>query len=201
MKYNLILASNSPRRKELLAGLNIPFQVMVKSGIDESYPQDIAAEEVPLFLSRKKAAAYIGDLAADDLLLTADTVVILDNQILGKPHDAKAAKEMLRYLSGRKHLVVTGVSLTSLVLSESFKVVSEVTFKTFTSQEIDYYVEQYHPMDKAGAYGIQEWIGYIGVTALSGSYYNVMGLPVQRIYQVLCEKFDFSLPYSGAIKP
>lgn len=199
MKYNLILASNSPRRKELLAGLNIPFQVMVKSGIDETYPQEIVAEEVPLYLSKKKAAAYFDDLREDDLLLTADTVVILDGQILGKPHDAEMAKEMLRSLSGKRHQVVTGVSFTALSHAESFKVVSDVTFKTFTSQEIDFYVDHYHPMDKAGAYGIQEWIGYIGVTALAGSYYNVMGLPVQQIYQVLCDKFDFDFLYSGNI--
>ncbi len=182
-KYNYILASNSPRRKELLAGLDIPFTVKVKSGIDESYPLSLKADDIPLYLSQLKAGAYFEDLKDDDLLITADTVVIVGNDILGKPHDAADANRMLREISGRSHNVVTGVSLTTHSFQHSFKVSTEVTFKELSDSEIDYYISHYKPFDKAGAYGIQEWIGYIGVTSLKGSYFNVMGLPVQRIYE------------------
>ena len=183
MKYKIILSSNSPRRKELLAGLDLDYEVRVVDGIDESYPKDIPISEIPIFISRKKAAAY--NIAECELVLTADTVVILGDEVLGKPKDETDAKRMLRELSGKTHQVVTGVCLTTIDKQQAFAVTTDVTFKVLTDEEIDYYVAQYKPLDKAGAYGIQEWIGYIGVTKLNGSYFNVMGLPVQRIYEAL----------------
>ena len=185
MNYHLILASNSPRRQELLKGLDWPFKVRVKAGIDETYPDDLPAEEVPLYLSKLKAEAYCAELQPEELLITADTIVVVGNRILGKPRNAADAKTMLALLSGRTHQVVTGVSLTTQHKQVAFKVVSDVTFKALSQTEINYYVDTYKPLDKAGAYGVQEWIGYIGVTALNGSYYNVMGLPVQRVYEEL----------------
>lgn len=190
-KYKVILSSNSPRRKELFAGLGIDFEVRVISGIDESYPSDIPLKDVPQYIAKEKAAAY--DIATDELVVTADTVVIVDNEILGKPVDEDEARKMLRELSGRSHEVITGVCLTTCELQRSFAVTSEVTFKKLSEEEIEYYVKNYHPLDKAGAYGIQEWIGYIGVTSLYGSYFNVMGMPVQRIYEELRNTFGFEL--------
>lgn len=190
-KYKVILSSNSPRRKELFAGLGIDFEVRVISGIDESYPSDIPLKDVPQYIAKEKAAAY--DIATDELVVTADTVVIVDNEILGKPVDEDEARKMLRKLSGRSHEVITGVCLTTCELQRSFVVTSEVTFKKLSEEEIEYYVKNYHPLDKAGAYGIQEWIGYIGVTSLYGSYFNVMGMPVQRIYEELRNTFGFEL--------
>ena len=183
----LILSSNSPRRKELLAGLDIPFEVRVIEDIDESYPDSLPTGEIAEYIAQKKAAAY--KVGNDEVLITADTIVVLDDQILGKPADAEEAKQMLRSLSGKTHHVITGVCLKSRDQQHHFSVISEVTFKTLAEDEISYYVENYKPFDKAGAYGIQEWIGYIGVTGLSGSYFNVMGLPVQRIYEEL-KKFN-----------
>lgn len=205
MNYKIILASNSPRRKELLAGLDIPFEVKVIKGIDESYPETLDAYEVAEYISCKKAEAYRGLLneepseeqgkeAVQTLILTADTVVIAptaDEQndqegkgvILGKPKDEEDAVRMLRMLSGKTHHVVTGVCLTTRSQQRHFSVITEVTFKQLSDAEIRYYISHYKPFDKAGAYGIQEWIGYIGCTGLKGSYFNVMGLPVQRIYE------------------
>lgn len=180
-RLKIILASASPRRKELLAGLDLDFEVKVIKGVSESYPESLHAEEVPQYISREKAAAY--QVADDELLLTADTVVVVDNTILGKPHDADDARRMLRLISGRTHQVVTGVTLTTAKAQKTFGVTTDVTFRQLTDDEINYYISHYRPFDKAGAYGIQEWIGYIGVTSIHGSYYNVMGLPVQRIYQ------------------
>ena len=198
----IILASNSPRRKELLAGLGLDYEVRMLQGLDESYPEGLPMEEIPQYISRKKAAAYT--LGADELLITADTIVYLEGEVLGKPADEEEAREMLRKLSGKTHQVVTGVTLRTLLnlpvrgrlveqdslplregrggSSFSFASVSQVTFAQLSEAEIDHYVTHYRPLDKAGAYGIQEWIGYIGVTSLQGSYFNVMGLPVQRLY-------------------
>lgn len=177
------MASNSPRRRELLAGLGLPYEVRIIDGIDESYPASLVVSDVPLFISKKKAQAYT--LAPSELLITADTIVCIDNEILGKPKDNEEACKMLTKLSGRTHQVITGVTLTTTEWSHSFSCSSDVTFASLTEQEILHYVNAYHPLDKAGAYGIQEWIGYIGVTRLEGSYFNVMGLPVQRLYSEL----------------
>lgn len=200
MKYKIILASNSPRRRELLAGLDVNFEVKVLNGIDESYPDDLDAYQVAEFIAQKKAEAYRSLLneeessAEENLILTADTVVIApaaneqnDQEgkgiILGKPKTADDAVRMLRMLSGKTHHVVTGVCLTTKEEQRHFSVTTEVSFKELTDWEINYYISHYKPFDKAGAYGIQEWIGYIGCTGLKGSYFNVMGLPVQRIYE------------------
>lgn len=183
--YHIILASNSPRRKELLRGLDIAFDVRVQPDIAEDYPADTAPADVAAYISREKANAYKDTIAENELIITADTVVIVGNEILGKPHDDAEAKEMLHKISGRKHQVVTGVCLTTTEKQCCFSVSTDVTFKNLKEEEIDYYIETYSPLDKAGAYGIQEWIGYIGVTALEGSYFNVMGLPVQRIWEEL----------------
>ncbi|HRM58260.1 MAG TPA: Maf family nucleotide pyrophosphatase, partial [Prevotella sp.] len=182
--YKIILASNSPRRKELLAGLDMPFEVKVLKGIDESYPSTLSPYETAQYIAAKKADAYRGLLADGILILTADTVVIAPTEdeqndkegrgiILGKPKDAEDAKRMLRMLSGKTHHVVTGVCLTTVKEQHQFSVTTEVTFKSLSEEEIEYYVSKYKPFDKAGAYGIQEWIGYIGCTGLKGSYYNV----------------------------
>ena len=183
----LILASNSPRRKELLAGLDIPFEVRVIDGIDESHPEGVDIYSLPEILAQKKANAYKDHISDDEVLLTAATVVILGEKILEKPTSLENAKEMLRQLSGKSHSVVTGVCIgTKDDLNHShFSVLTEVRFKKLTEEEINYYVETYKPLDKAGAYGIQEWIGYVGVTGIDGSFYNVMGLPVQRLYPEL----------------
>ena len=188
----LILSSNSPRRKELLAGLDIPFEVRVIKGIDESFPNDLPTDEIAEFVSKKKAAAYA--VAEDEIVITADTIVVLDGEVLGKPRDLDDATAMMRRLSGRTHRVITGVTLKNQVKQTSFSVVSEVTFKSLSDDEISYYVHRYQPLDKAGAYGIQEWIGYVGVTSLSGSYFNVVGFPVQRIYEVLRKEFGVKSP-------
>ena len=183
--YQLILASASPRRKELLAGLNIPFEVRLIDGIDETYPSELPIDEVPLYISQKKAAAYKANVSPQTIVLTADTVVVCNEQILGKPIDEADARRMLQMLSGKTHRVITGVTLLVEGNSKSFSVATDVTFKPLSVTEIDYYIRTFKPFDKAGAYGIQEWIGYIGVTAINGSYFNVMGLPVQRIYEEL----------------
>mgnify|MGYP002623400404 CR=1 FL=1 len=185
LPYKLILASNSPRRRELLSGLGLDFQVRVLPGIDESYPPTLAAHHTAEYIARKKAEAYRPTMSHDELVITADTVVIVDDEVLGKPADAAQAALMLQKLSGRSHQVVTGVCLTTKRAMTHFAVCTDVTFKELTTAEIDYYIKKYQPYDKAGAYGIQEWIGYIGCTGLNGSYYNVMGLPVQRIYSEL----------------
>lgn len=184
-KYHIILASNSPRRRELLSGLDIDFEVKVLPFIDENYPGDLPTAQIAEYIAREKADAYRRVMRSDDLIITADTIVICDDEVMGKPRDVADAHRMLRRLSGRTHQVITGVCLTTFERQRAFSVATDVTFKRLTDEEISYYIDTYRPFDKAGAYGIQEWIGYVGVTALSGSYFNVMGLPVQRIYTEL----------------
>lgn len=179
--YRLILASQSPRRRELLAGSGLDFQLAERFECDESYP-DMPLTDVAEYLSRKKSDAYPVELAEADVLLTADTVVIACGEILGKPHSRDEAITMLRMLSGSTHEVATGVTLRTSTKSHSFTSVSKVRFRPLSLEEIEYYVDNYHPMDKAGSYGIQEWIGYVGIEHIDGSFYNVMGLPIQRLY-------------------
>lgn len=184
-KYDVILASKSPRRQELLAGMGIKFRVMTRNVV-EDYPSSLPAVDVPAFLSRKKASAFeINELPENYLVIASDTVVIIDNQILGKPKDADDATRMLRLLSGQIHKVVSGVTIKTKDVTETFSAVSDVTFNILNDNEIHFYIEKYRPFDKAGAYGVQEWIGYIGVSAVKGSFYNVMGLPTQMLYQTL----------------
>jgi len=184
-RYRIILASNSPRRKLLLEGLDIPFEVKVLPDIDESYPPGMPLEQVAEHIACAKAAAYKPMMADDELIITADTIVIVAGKVLGKPHDRKDATDMLRLLSNRTHTVVTGVCITSKEQERRFSAKTNVTFKELTDDEIAYYLDQYQPYDKAGAYGVQEWIGYVGVSAIEGSFYNVMGFPVQRVYNEL----------------
>lgn len=179
----IILASNSPRRKELLKAMEIDFEVRLQDGIDESYPEDLGMTAIPEYISRQKAAAY--NIGSEELLITADTIVYLDGEVLGKPAGAKEACEMLAKLSGRTHQVVTGVTIRTTERIRTFSCVTDVTFATLTMEQIQHYVTKYRPFDKAGAYGIQEWIGCVGVTGINGSYYNVMGLPVQRLNREL----------------
>ena len=185
-KYKIILASNSPRRKELLAGLDLDFEVRTIPGIDESYPATLEAADIPLFIAWAKSEAYLPTLAEDELLITADTIVwTADHGVMGKPADREEAYAMLRALSGRVHQVITGVRVLTQARRVDFSVTSSVSFARLEDDEINYYLDRYKPYDKAGSYGIQEWIGYIGVDAIEGSFYNVMGLPVQRLYQEL----------------
>ena len=185
LPYKIILASNSPRRRELLAGLGLDFTVKVISGIDESWPHSLKGEDIPLYISREKAAPYKSLIGPDELVITADTIVYVDGEVLGKPHDKADARRMLRLISGRWHEVITGVTLMTAARERSFAVTTRVRFCHLTDDEINRYVESGLPMDKAGAYGIQEWIGYVGVEAIEGSYFNVVGLPVQRLYREL----------------
>lgn len=184
-KYKIILGSNSPRRKELLSGLDIKFNVKVIPGLEENYPETLDPQEIPVFLSKQKAEAYLSSLDDTMLLITADTIVWNGNAVIGKPKNRAEAIQMLRSLSGHEHHVVTGVCLTTMKKQMTFSVISSVRFASLNDEEIIYYVDKYKPFDKAGAYGIQEWIGYVGVESISGSFYNVMGLPVQRLYQEL----------------
>lgn len=186
-RYKVILASNSPRRRELLAGLGLRFEVRVLADIDENYPPTLPATQIAKYIAHKKAEANRAIMAKNEMIITADTIVVVDDMVMGKPADDADAIRMLSTLSGKTHKVITGVCITTLNKQTVFDVTTGVTFKTLTDEEINYYITHFHPTDKAGAYGIQEWIGYIGVTGLEGSYYNVMGLPVQRIYDELCE--------------
>ena len=184
-KYNVILASKSPRRQELLRGMGVDFKVLTKE-TPETFDSTLPADEVPEFLSLQKSMAFsVDELPADFLLITSDTVVIVDGEILGKPKDRTDAFRMLKLLSGKTHHVVTGVTVRSAQKTSSFSVKSEVTFATLNEDEMTYYIDHCKPFDKAGAYGIQEWIGYVGISGLNGSFYNVMGLPTHRLYQVL----------------
>ena len=184
-KYKVILASNSPRRKELLSGLGVAYEVKTMPDVDESYPDGLSGEEIAKHIARGKAEAYRSLIQADELVITADTIVWLDGTVMGKPKDEEGAKDMLMRLSGKTHQVITGVCLTTSSMQKTFATVTDVTFATLTEDEIDYYVTRYQPMDKAGSYGVQEWIGFVGVENLSGSYFNVMGLPIQRLYTEL----------------
>lgn len=184
-KYQITLASNSPRRKELLSGLNLDYKVKILPDIDETYPDTLKGEDIPLYIARKKAEAYKSIMSKNELIITADTIVYTDGEVLGKPKDEADARRMLHALSGHSHQVITGVCITTSGFQRSFASVTEVTFDTLADEEVDFYISTYSPMDKAGAYGIQEWIGFIGVSKLNGSYFNVMGLPVQRLYREL----------------
>lgn len=192
-ELNVILASASPRRRELLRAAGIVYHTASKFECEESYPSSLIAEDVAPYLSRLKSHAYPVPLTCGDLLITADTTVILGGEVLGKPASSDEAKAMLRRLSGREHSVVTGVTLRSTERERTFAAISKVRFATLTDEQIEYYVDRYAPMDKAGAYGIQEWIGYVGIESLEGSFYNVMGLPVQRLCREL-ECFIEALP-------
>ncbi len=184
-EYNIVLASKSPRRQELLKGIGVDFTILTKE-VDESYPSRLPLIDVAPFLSLKKAKAFEdSELPEDYLVITADTVVIVGNEILGKPKDRDDAVRMLDLLSGKAHKVVTGVTVHTKDKTKTFSVTSKVEFEQLEPREIDYYVDELKPYDKAGAYGVQEWIGYIGVCNVEGSYYNVMGLPTQKLYKVL----------------
>lgn len=184
-KYNILLASKSPRRRELLTQLRIPFKVVTLGNISEEYPSDLPALEVAQYISNKKADAYHEIIGDDELLIAADTVVVLDGKIYGKPHNSTEAAQMLRELSGKTHQVASGVTILTRQKRTSFTTVTDVKFAELTDEDIHYYIENYAPFDKAGAYGIQEWIGCVAVESIRGSYYNVMGLPVHRLYQEL----------------
>ena len=186
-KYSIVLASNSPRRHELLTGLDIDFEVKTIPGIEESYPETLKKEEIPVYLAKQKAQAYQNYLKENTLLITADTIVWLEGGVYNKPENEQEAKKMLQILSGKTHEVITGVCLTGLKKQQSFHVSSQVKFADLQDDEIDYYVKKYKPYDKAGAYGVQDWIGYIGVETINGSFYNVMGLPVRVLYSYLKE--------------
>ncbi|MDO4949114.1 MAG: Maf-like protein [Bacteroidales bacterium] len=183
--YHIILASQSPRRRELLAGLGVDFETKVIPDIEESYPQQLPAPDVPTYIARQKAEAYRADMKANDLIITADTIVCCAGEIMGKPANNADARRMLHTLSGRTHQVITGVCITTRTTQKTLSTSTDVTFKNLTDEEIDYYITHFHPTDKAGSYGIQEWIGYIGVERIEGSYFNVMGLPIQRLYTEL----------------
>lgn len=180
----IILASKSPRRQELLKGLDIQFEIKTKE-VDESYPLNMKPEQVPVFLAEKKADAFVDLLEKDTILITSDTIVIQGKNILEKPNSIEEGKAMIRKLSGQVHTVVTGVCIRTLEKSISFSDETRVLFTDLTDDEIDYYMKNYQPFDKAGSYGVQEWIGYVGIERLEGSYYNVMGLPVHKVYTAL----------------
>lgn len=181
----LLLASQSPRRRELLKLLDIPFRIVEIKDVKEEYDENLTPDQIPLYLSKLKAEAYVGELKDDDILITADTVVALGERVLGKPSGSEDAKRMLRELSGRTHKVITGVTLSTRKTSVTFSSVTEVKFSELSDEAINYYVDRYKPFDKAGAYGIQEWIGAVGIESIKGSYYNVMGLPVHRLHKEL----------------
>ena len=192
---NIILGSQSPRRRELMKGLDIPFTAITIDA-DESYPKDLQGGDIPLYISRAKARAYASKLTEGDLLITSDTIVWLNGEMLGKPHSEAEAKQMLGRLSGHTHQVFTAVCFTRLdiaagdsaapkYIQDTLVDSSDVTFRELTAEEIDYYVEHYHPMDKAGSYAIQEWIGYVGITRIEGSQYTVMGFPIEQVYMYL----------------
>jgi septum formation protein len=180
----IILGSNSPRREQLFKELGLKFQVLAKD-VDETIPTQFRREDIAMFLARKKALAYKAELQENGIVVTADTLVAVDDLILGKPTDEKDAERMLKLLSGRRHQVITGVCIMSNRKSESFFVKTDVSFKVLRDEEIKYYIQTCKPLDKAGAYGIQEWVGMVGVDYIQGSFYNVMGLPIKELYENL----------------
>ena len=182
--YTIVLASQSPRRQELLRGLNIPFEVQ-QIDVEETYPSQMVGVDIPMYLAEKKADAYSDRMDENTLLITADTIVWHEGGVFGKPVDKEDATRMLKALSGKTHQVITGVCISTLSKRRTFHVISEVRFARLAPEEIEYYLQNFQPYDKAGAYGVQEWIGYIGVEYIEGSYFNVMGLPVQRLFSEL----------------
>ena len=184
-KYQIVLASSSPRRKELLQRLGLPFKMRNLLGLDESYPDDLPPEKIAELISRKKAEGYRKTLLDNELIITADTIVCMGNKVYGKPRDVNEAKKMLRELSGHSHKVYSGVTVFTKEKTVSFTVESRVTFASIDAEEIDHYVDNYLPLDKAGAYGIQDWIGVVAIESIEGSYFNVVGLPMQRLYNIL----------------
>lgn len=188
--YRLLLASQSPRRRELISACGLPYELAPRYNCEEWYPADLAAEEVPVYLSQLKSRVYPEALAPNDILLTADTVVVLNGEVLGKPRDREDAVEMLHRLSGRRHTVVSGVTFRTPERTHSFEARTNVWFRVLDDEEIQYYVDTFQPFDKAGSYGIQEWIGYAAIQRIEGSFYNVMGLPVQKLYSELNQFLD-----------
>ena len=188
-KYHILLASKSPRRRELLSDLRIPFSPISLGGIDESYPEDMPKTEVPQYIANKKADAYLENISGNEMIITADTLVIKDEKVYGKPKNSSEAVQMLKELSGKVHTVITGVCILTADRRTSFTSETEVKFAELSEEDITYYVENYLPLDKAGAYGIQEWIGAAGITKIDGCFYNVMGLPLHALYMQL-SKFD-----------
>ncbi len=184
--YKLILASQSPRRQQLMKDAGYAFEIRIKDTA-ENYPPDLKAGDIALHIAEIKAAAFKGELAANELLITADTIVWLEDQALGKPVDRNDAVSMLQRLSGKMHRVYTGVCLTSMERSKSFVSMTEVYFKTLTLNEIEYYIDHYKPYDKAGSYGAQDWLGLVGIEKINGSYFNVMGLPVKELYEAILQ--------------
>lgn len=184
-KYHVLLASKSPRRRELLAALRVPFDVVTVGQVEEKWPSDMVAHDVPRYLSVMKANAFRKLIHDNELIITADTIVVCEDEIFGKPSCAEEARKMLRRLSGRTHEVITGVTVTTINRQTSFTSVTDVKFAEISDEDIDYYVDNFNPFDKAGAYGIQEWIGCVAVESMKGSYYNVMGLPVHALYKEL----------------
>ena len=183
-KYQLILASQSPRRHQMLKELGLDFKIQTKD-VEEVYPDNLKGEEIPVYLSKLKAEAFVLDMNEKELVITADTIVCINDMVLGKPKDRDDAVNMLKTLSGRSHQVISGVCLKSKEKEVTFSTTTHVHFKELSLEEIDYYVDNYKPFDKAGAYGIQEWIGFVGINGIEGSYFNVVGLPIQRLYQEL----------------
>jgi septum formation protein len=183
-KYKIILASQSPRRIELLNGLNIKFEVQVLD-VSEDFPAQMVGVDIPMYLAEKKANAYKHIMDEHTMIITADTIVWHEGKVLGKPVDETDARRMLRALSGKTHQVITGVCISTLQRRKVFHVISDVRFARLTEAEIEYYLHNFKPYDKAGSYGVQEWIGFVGVEHINGSYFNVMGLPVQRLYNEL----------------
>ena len=186
-KYQIILASNSPRRHFLLKEIGVDFTVMKPENVDENFPETLKCEEIPMYLAKLKADSLKSKIKQNDIVITADTIVWLENEAINKPEDKEDAIRILKKLSGKTHQVYSGICITSLEKQISFSSKSDVKFNDLSDEEINFYIEKYKPFDKAGAYGIQEWIGYIGIEYINGSFYNVMGLPIQKLYRELKE--------------